>query len=92
MAAANILTVGDTAANSGDITVAAGTPLTVQLKYTGAQTSDAAEVKILLKDDAAAYWPTGAKLTAYEPIITLYGPGTYRFARKAGASCGVFSG
>jgi hypothetical protein len=90
--ATNILTVGDTAANSADITVEAGTPLTVCLKYTGAQVSDGAVVEILLKDDAAAYWPTGAKLTAYEQILVLYGPGTYRFTRVAGVSCGVFGG
>ena len=90
--ASNILAVGDTAANSDDVIVEAGTPLTVCLKYSGSQTTPDAEVTVLLKDDDGAYWPTGVKLTAYQPIITLFGPGAYRFARKAGVSCGVFSG
>lgn len=90
--ATNILTVGDTAASSGDITVEAGIPLTVCLKYTGAQVDDGAIVDILLKDDAGNYWPTGQKLTGYEPILVLFGPGDYRFTRVAGVSCGVFGG
>lgn len=89
--ATNILTVGDTAENSSDVVVVAGTPLTACLKYTGAQTDDGAIVDILLKDDAGAYWPIG-KLTAYSPSTIITGPGSYRFSRRAGASCGVFGG
>lgn len=89
--ATNILTVGDTAANSADVTVAEGASLTVCLKYDTEQTSDGAVVDIQLKDDSAAYWQTGAKLTAYQPVLVIQGAGTYRFSRAAGESCGVFS-
>ncbi|RWN51392.1 MAG: hypothetical protein EOS04_24270 [Mesorhizobium sp.] len=84
--AAELLATGSTAANSSDLTVSAGTPVTVGLK--GWVTD--AKVYIYLKDDAAAYNLVG-KLTAYEPATSITAPGTYRFSRVAGASCGVFS-
>ncbi|RWO20665.1 hypothetical protein [Mesorhizobium sp.] len=84
--ATQLLAAGTTAADSADVVVAAGTPVTVSLK--GWVTD--AKVYIYLKDDAAAYNLVGI-LTAYEPATSITAPGTYRFSRVAGASCGVFS-
>lgn len=88
MAATNILSTAATAADSADVVVAAGTPLTVCLK--GWETG--ALVYVYLKDDGAAYNLVGnGKLTAYNPALCITAPGTYRFSRVAGAACGVFS-
>lgn len=86
--ATEILSTAATAANSADVTVAAGTPLTVGLKGVLDQN---AIVIISLKDDAAAYNVQG-RLTSDVPSLMISAPGTYRFSRVAGATCGVFSG
>ncbi|CAN7500098.1 hypothetical protein [Mesorhizobium caraganae] len=86
MAAAEIIAAASTAANSADVTVAAGTPLTVCLKGWDAT----AKVYILIKDDAAAYNIVG-QITAYAPSTLISAPGVYRFTRVAGGTCGVFS-
>jgi len=87
MAAAQILSTASTAADSADITVVAGTPLTVCLKGSVA----GAEVIVSLKDDASAYNQV-RRLTHLSPATCISAPGTYRFTRVAGAACGVFSG
>jgi hypothetical protein len=87
MAAAEILATANTAANSADVTVAAGTPITVGLK--GVVDANAL-VLIYLKDDASAYNYVG-RLTADVPSLMISAPGTYRFSRVVGATCGVFS-
>jgi hypothetical protein len=87
-----ILAVNTTAADSSDVVVAAGTPLTVALKDADATTvPDGARVDILLKDDAGLYFRVDA-LTQAKPATVIVGAGTYRFSRAAGVSCGVFSG
>ena len=83
----NILTTGNTAADSADVVVAAGTPLTVVLK--GADKYKA-QVLIKLKDDVGTYTQVGS-LSGADPAKCIVAPGTYRFSRVAGASCGVFS-
>lgn len=85
--ASELLATGSTAANSTDLVVSAGTPVTVALK--GVIAGDAA-VTIQLKDDAGAYMPVG-KLDASLPAIAITAPGTYRFVRANGVTCGVFS-
>lgn len=87
MAAAEIIATASTAANSSDVVVAAGTPLAVGLKGQAV----GALVRIYLKDDAAAYNLAG-ELTSQNPNTLISAPGTYRFTRVAGVSCGVFSG
>lgn len=87
MAAANIITIGTTA-TSVDVTVAAGATLGVSLK---GPPDDKALVTILLKDDAGAYNKIDT-LTKRKPAVAIVTPGVYRFTRKAGGSCGVFSG
>lgn len=88
MAAAQILAIGSTAADSSDITVAAGTPLTVSLKGVA---DGEAYVAVFLKDDASVYNVVGC-LTSHDSKFVASGPGVYRFSRRAGATCGVFSG
>lgn len=89
--ATEILAVGTDAANSADVTVEAGTPLTVALKdASGPGVAAGARVQILLKDDAGEYFYVET-LNERARALVIYGPGTYRFSRLAGASCGVFS-
>lgn len=87
MAAANILVIGTTALDSSDVVVAAGTPLTVGLKGV---VDGKASVIIKLRDDGGAYNVVGA-LTSINPATVINAPGTYRFSREAGGSCGVYS-
>lgn len=90
--ATQILAAGTTAANSADVVVAAGTPLTVCLKdAAGPAVEPGAMVNILLKDDAGQYFRV-AHLDRGRPALIIDGAGTYRFSRVAGVSCGVFSG
>ena len=82
----NILATGNTAADSADVVVAAGAPLTVCLK----SPDKLADVRIKLKDDAGAYTQVGT-LSKAAAALLISAPGTYRFSRVAGGSCGVFS-
>ncbi|RUW55055.1 hypothetical protein EOA32_03260 [Mesorhizobium sp. M1A.F.Ca.ET.072.01.1.1] len=86
--ATQILATANTAADSADVIVAAGTPLAVGLKGVA---DGGALVIIKLKDDAGAYNVVGS-LTSTSPSTLISAPGTYRFSRVAGATCGVFSG
>lgn len=86
MAATEILPVADTAANSADVTVLAGEPITVALKGV----AEGAKVNINIKNDAGTYEFTGFALEPSGRIVTISGPGTYRFSRLAGGACGVF--
>lgn len=91
--ATQILSVNTTAADSGDVVVAAGTPLTVSLKDAAGPTVGAgAKVQIKLKDDAGEYFYVATLSAPDRASLVIYGAGTYRFSRIAGVSCGVFSG
>lgn len=85
MAATQILATNNTAADSADVPVTAAT--TVSLKGV---TDSKASVIIKLKDDGGAYVPVGS-LSSSLPCVLIVAPGTYRFTRVAGATCGVFS-
>lgn len=87
--ATQLIAIGTGAANSADIVVAAGSPLTVGLKDAAAPRVDAAAVDVLLKDDGGAYWRIDT-LTPSRAAIVISGPGTYRLTRRSG-SCGAFS-
>lgn len=88
--ATELLAVGSTAANSADLVVT--TPVTVALKdASGPRVSDAA-VAIQLKSDTAQYFTVAELRGVGERSATLIvAPGTYRFVRAVGVSCGVFS-
>jgi cytochrome oxidase Cu insertion factor (SCO1/SenC/PrrC family) len=89
--ATEVLAVNTTAANSSDVTIAAGDQLTVSLKDAAGPTVGlAARVDIQLKDDDGEYF-TVATLSGGKPSLVIVGAGTYRFSRAAGTSCGVFS-
>lgn len=81
-----ILATGSTAADSADVVVAAGTPVTVCLKGSDKYL---AEVLIKLKDDAGGYTNVGS-LSPMSPAVCITAPGTYRFSRMVGTTCGVF--
>lgn len=87
--ATELIATGSTAVNSSDVVVAAGTPVTVSLKGVA---DGQARVVVILKDDAGGYTNLVGALTASQPSAVISGPGTYRFTRIAGATCGVFSG
>ncbi|MET4206863.1 hypothetical protein [Bradyrhizobium sp. LA2.1] len=87
-----ILAIGTTAQNSADQVVVAGTPLTVCLKdAAGPDVGGYACVDIFLKADTGEYFLIDS-LTTAKPALMIVAPGTYRFSRRAGTSCGVFSG
>ena len=86
MAAANVLTTGSTAASSSDIAVTTETAFGLK-----GETGMESYVYIELKDELGAYKIVGS-LTSHAPATVISAPGTYRFTRRAGATCGVFSG
>ena len=81
----NVLTTGTTAASSADQTITTDT--VYGLKGDG----DSAQVLIEQKDDQGAYNLIGV-LSKPSNRSAILGPGTYRFRRQAGVSCGVYSG
>jgi hypothetical protein len=96
MAITQLLAVGTGAANSVDIVVPAGAPVTVMLK--DADGSDdlpsGCAVNIMLKDDGGQYFRIGQLNSndLEQRARMLTGPGTYRLSRTPGsASCGAFS-
>lgn len=84
--ATQILATASTAADSADIAVTTAIPVSLKGVADGQ-----AYVGISLKDDAGAYNIVGS-LTSHSPATIIVTPGTYRFTRRAGAACGVFSG
>jgi hypothetical protein len=88
--ATQILAVGTTALDSADVVVTAS-GLTVSLKdAAGPRLAPNALVHITLKDDAGQYFRVD-QLNSDRPAVFIAAPGTYRFSRVAGVSCGVFS-
>lgn len=86
-----ILAVNTTAADSADVVVAANEELTVALKDAAGPTIDQnAIVDVKLKDDAGLYFRV-TTLEHDKPALVITA-GTWRFSRRAGGSCGVFSG
>lgn len=84
--ATSILATANTAADSADTAIAAGTPVALKGVVDGA-----ARVLIYPKNDASGY-TLFSELTSHRPGTLLSGAGTYRFSRVAGGTCGVFSG
>lgn len=85
-----ILAVGTTQANSSDVVVSAGNELTVALKDAAPPTVDGnALVDVQLKDDANNYFNADL-MDSSRPALVI-GAGTWRFSRRVGGSCGVFS-
>jgi hypothetical protein len=87
--ATEILAIGQTEANSADVTVAAGDTLTVALKGLAGTFPRNAVVHVQLKDDDNAY-NTVDTLKSSRPALVITA-GSWRFSRRAGEPCGVFS-
>lgn len=87
MAASELLAAGSTAVSSLDLVVEAGEVVTVALKAA----DWGAEVVIELKDDGGGYNNIGM-LSTFDPrrVVAITAPGTYRFTRQPGKTCGVF--
>lgn len=93
--ATQLLAVGTTAADSADITAAAGTPVTLFLKGSADGPADSAAVcEIKVKDSAGLYHKIGELngREAGKACVVIDGPGTFRVSRVAGAACGVDQG
>jgi len=84
--ATNLISTGDTAATSSEVTLADGASANWALK----SAAQGAEVVIELEDNAGSFHGIG-RLVSTDPAKNIVGPGTYRARRIAGASCGVFS-
>lgn len=85
-----ILAVGETQANSSDVVVDAGDQLTVALKDAAPPTvANNALVDVQLKDDDNNYFNADI-MDSSRPALVI-GAGTWRFSRRVGGSCGVFS-
>lgn len=85
--ATQLIATGSSAANSSDVTLAAGESAVFSLKAA----ATGAEARIEIKDDAGGYTDVG-RLITLDPAKLVSGPGTYRVRRVASGSCGVFSG
>lgn len=86
--ATQLLASANTAANSADIVVVAGTPATVFLKdAAGPDLASDAVIYIQVKDDAGEYFTIG-QLTwqRQQNAMQLNGPATFRLSRPAQAN------
>lgn len=90
--ATELIATGTGAANSADITVAAGAVLGIALKgVSGGQTGPGKRCILYFKDDAGAYNAIDF-LGDQQPSLAIIAPGTYRVSRLPGVTCGVFNG
>lgn len=90
--ATELIAVGVIDANSADITVVAGTPVTLFLKTTAGTLPDSqARASVQVKTSASLYQTIGA-LNGVDRTIVIDGPGTYRVQKYAGPSFGVEQG
>lgn len=91
--ATEILAAGTAAADSTDVTVTAGIPVTVFLKAgTSAPIASDADFDVKLKSVGSTYHTIG-KLTGKNPAVVIDGPGTYRISRlSASSAVGVDQG
>lgn len=93
--ATQILAVGTGAGTSSNVTVSAGTPITVGLFITGGGTIPQVERVLCDIQDSNTNWTqTQVYLDAFNPTVVLIGPGVYRFRRVAAetVSVGVMTG
>jgi hypothetical protein len=80
---AELIASGTTEADSADVTVAAGTPVTFCLKVaSGAMVPRGSQALIQFKESGGNYI-TAATLDRYTPGLEVSAPGTYRVRRQA---------
>lgn len=94
MAQNTVLSAGTSATNSSDITVAAGSAVTVGAFVASGSLPQDFEFRILQDTPGSGDNAIG-KLTFSQPSVVLNGPGTFRvyraFVGNAGTSVGVFT-
>lgn len=79
--ATEILASGTTAADSSDVTVTAGIPVTIFLKSgSSVPVSSDADFDVKIKSAGSTYHTIG-KLTGKTPALVIDGPGTFRVSR-----------
>lgn len=84
--ATELIAVGAAAADSGDILVAAGAPVTIYLKAAASGPVDsAARCTVQLKSVGGTYHQF-AELTGNDPAAVLDAPGTFRVSRVNGSA------
>ncbi len=80
---ANVLAIGNTAADSSDIAVVAGTPVTVYLVTAdGSRPPADVNVQLVLVSAGGQYMQVGG-LDRFNNALVIDGPGTYRARRLA---------
>lgn len=87
-----ILAAGTTAANSTSVTVAAGTPVTVGLFFTGSATIPYIDppLRVQIENPDLSFTDTGVVLDNTATTALLIAPGVYRVARDIiGSAIGV---
>jgi hypothetical protein len=84
---AEILAIGNIAANSPDFTLT-GESSSLLLTNTDGVLVPGAYADIQAKTSGASYIRIG-RLTIEEPLLVISAPGTYRVSRPTGGSCGV---
>lgn len=86
MAATELLASGTTQANATEVTLTAGTPVTVTIHYTGR--SDGVAYAVYHKNAAGSAYQFLFTLTPANNVEkgTFSGSGTYRFTRQASAN------
>lgn len=90
--ATEILAIGTGVANSADVVVAAGTPITVGLKDAAGPVVYGGRVAIQIKADNGEYFNIDELNAPSRLALVIAGAGTYRFQRiPESPSCGVFS-
>lgn len=90
--ATTLIAVGNSAADSADITVAAGTPVMIFLTESADGPVDSnARVEVKAKSAGGTYHVIG-QITGMDPARVIDGPGTYRVSRIAGPTFGVGQG
>jgi hypothetical protein len=90
--ATEVLAIGTGLASSSDITVAAGSTVTLCLKDAAGPEIFSGRVMVQIKADSAEYFNID-ELNTSQVAVVIVGAGTYRVQRIAESpSCGVFSG
>ena len=93
MAQSTILAAGTSAANSTDVTVAAGAVVSLGIFVASGDVPREALAEVLMDTPGADV--VVAELTREHPVTAVSGPGTFRVARRTvgreGTAVGVFS-
>jgi hypothetical protein len=90
--ASELISTGTTDATSADITVAAGTPVTLFLKDAAGPLVDTQARAVIQQKTSASDYFTVGELSGLNRAIVIDGLGTFRVQKFAGPSFGVEQG